>query len=100
MVSEAGRSEPQAAGEGPAPNATWTSVPAAGLLTHEDFVKVDTDGDGTPDSFIEGTSRNFCAAGNPGAKISSGACHCADIACSEQHCTDGTILRTTTVALE
>jgi hypothetical protein len=75
----------------PAPNATWTSVPAAELLTHEDFVKVDTDGDGIPDSFLEGTTRNFCAAGKPGAKIAS-SCHCADAACTEQHCPDGTIL--------
>jgi hypothetical protein len=75
----------------PKPNATWTSAAPAGLLTHEDFVKVDTDGDGAPDSFLEGTS-NFNAAGNPLAKAASGDCHCADAECSEQHCTDGTIL--------
>lgn len=74
------------------PNATWTSRAVANLLTHPEFVKVDTDGDGTPDSFLEGTS-NFSAAGkNPAAKRPPGNCHCADEACSEQHCTDGTIL--------
>ena len=72
----------------PKPNATWTRQAPAALLTHEDFVKVDTDGDGTPDSFLEGTS-NFCAAGNLTKAV---ACHCADEGCSEQHCTDGTIL--------
>lgn len=76
----------------PKPNATWATAAPAELLTHEDFVKVDTDGDGTPDSFLEGTS-NFCAAGNPAAKIAAPSnCHCADAACSEQHCPDGSIL--------
>ncbi len=79
------------------PNATWTSRPVANLLTHPEFVKVDTDGDGTPDSFLEGTS-NFSAAGkNPAAKLvreprTVDDCHCADASCSEMHCPDGTIL--------
>jgi hypothetical protein len=77
----------------PKPNATWTSKPSARLVTHPGFVKVDTDGDGTPDSIIEGTSRNFSAAGNPLAKIADGGCHCADAACSETHCPDGSIVR-------
>lgn len=72
-----------------APNATWTSQPSANMVTHEGFVKVDTDGDGTPDSFLEGTS-NFSGAGNPAAKIAS-SCHCADAECTEQHCTNGVI---------
>jgi hypothetical protein len=76
----------------PKPNATWTNKPSAGLVTHEGFVKIDTDGDGAPDSFIEGTTANFSAAGNPLAKISGGGCHCADDMCSEMHCPDGTIL--------
>ena len=76
---------------GPAPSATWTSVAAAGLVTLEDFVKVDTDGDGAPDTFLEGTSRNFCAAGNAANKQVQGDCHCADDACSEMHCSDGSI---------
>jgi hypothetical protein len=75
----------------PKPNATWTAASPDGLLTHEDFVKVDTDGDGDPDSFLAGTS-NFCASGNPASKIASGGCHCADSGCSEQHCPDGTIM--------
>lgn len=70
------------------PNATWTSRPPAGLVTHEGFVKVDTDGDGAPDSFLEGTS-NFSAAGNPAAKALGAGCHCADAACSKQHCPTG-----------
>lgn len=69
------------------PNATWTSRPA-GLVTHEGFVKVDTDGDGAPDSFLEGTS-NFSAAGNPAAKAVNAGCHCADRICSKQHCPTG-----------
>jgi hypothetical protein len=76
-----------------APNATWTSKPAAGLVTHEGFVKVDTDGDGVPDAFLEGTTANFSAARDPLAKI-VGDCHCADGGCTEMHCTDGTILQT------
>jgi hypothetical protein len=85
----------------PKPNATWTSRPPAERLTHADFVKVDTDGDGTPDSFISGTS-NFSAAGDPAAsKIAAPSCHCADTYCTEQHCTDGTIrLASATPALE
>jgi hypothetical protein len=75
----------------PSPNATWTSKPSAGMLTHEGFVKVDTDGDGIPDAFLEGTTANFSAAGNPLAKV-SGDCHCTDASCSEMHCPDGTIL--------
>jgi hypothetical protein len=77
----------------PSPNATWTSKPAPRLVTHEAFVKVDTDGDGIPDSFLEGTS-NFSAAGNFATKMVSGGgdCHCADAMCSEMHCTDGSIL--------
>jgi hypothetical protein len=75
----------------PAPGATWTTKPATGLVTHEGFVKVDTDGDGVPDAFLEGTSANFSAAGNPFAKAAG--CHCADDACSEMHCTNGTILQ-------
>ncbi len=74
-----------------APNATWISKPSAGLVTHEDFVKVDTDGDGAPDSFLEGTTANFSAAGNPLDKRASG-CHCADDACTEMHCTNGAII--------
>jgi len=73
-----------------APNATWTTKPSAGLMTHEGFVKVDTDGDGVPDAFLEGTSTHFSAAGNPFAKAS--ACHCADAECTESHCTNGTII--------
>lgn len=60
-------------------------------MTHPGFLKVDTDGDGTPDSIVEGTSRNFSAAGNPLTKAAD-SCHCADGACSEMHCPDGTIL--------
>lgn len=76
----------------PKPNATWTSQPVSGLVTHEDFVKVDTDGDGAPDSFLAGTS-NFSAAGNPFAKSAAGAdCHCADAECSEEHCPWGVVL--------
>ena len=78
----------------PKPNATWATAAPAGLLTHDDFVKVDTDGDGSPDSFLEGTS-NFCAAGNPAKIAAPGGCHCADAECSERHCPDGSI---TTVA--
>src|SRR5436305_4500733 len=79
------------------PNATWTSKPPAGLVARADFVKVDTDGDGVPDTFIEGTTRNFSAAGNPAVKmmtpvLASDSCHCADDACSEMHCTDGSIV--------
>ncbi|HYX25858.1 MAG TPA: hypothetical protein VFC23_17020 [Thermoanaerobaculia bacterium] len=74
----------------PSPNATWTSKPPAQLVSHEGFVKVDTNGDGIPDSILEGTTANFSAAGNPAAKMAS-ACHCADDICSEMHCTDGTI---------
>jgi hypothetical protein len=74
----------------PSPNATWTNKPSAGLVTHEGFVKVDTDGDGVPDAFLEGTTANFSAARNPFSK-SIGSCHCADDACSEMHCTDGSI---------
>jgi hypothetical protein len=70
------------------PNATWTSRPPAQVVTHEGFVKVDTDGDGAPDSFLEGTS-NFSAAGNPAAKAVNAGCHCADAACSKQHCPTG-----------
>jgi hypothetical protein len=70
------------------PNATWTSRPPAGLVTHEGFVKVDTDGDGAPDSFLEGTS-NFSAAGNPASKALGAGCHCADAGCTEQHCPTG-----------
>jgi hypothetical protein len=70
----------------PKPNATWTSKPRTGLVTHEGIVKVDTDGDGTPDSFISGTS-NFSAAGKPGvSKAINGDCHCANLECSEMHC--------------
>lgn len=76
----------------PKPNATWTSTPPAQLVTHPGFVKVDTDGDGIPDSLLEGTSTNFSAAGNPLVKSSDG-CHCADAACSERHCPDGSIVR-------
>lgn len=73
----------------PKPNATWTSRPPANLVTHQGFVKVDTDGDGAPDSFLEGTS-NFSGAGNPAAKRALGVgCHCADAACTEQHCPTG-----------
>jgi len=75
----------------PSPNATWASKPAAGLVSHEDFVKVDTDGDGIPDSIIEGTTAHFSAAGNSLAKMMSGSCHCADDGCTEMHCTDGSI---------
>jgi hypothetical protein len=75
----------------PAPGATWTTKPAAGLVTHEGFVKVDTDGDGVPDTFLEGTTAHFSAARDPLAKMSS-SCHCADGGCTEMHCTDGTIL--------
>lgn len=73
----------------PKPNATWTSRPATDLVTHAEFVKVDTNGDGTPDSFISGTS-NFSAAGNPAATKAAG-CHCADEMCSEMHCPGGVI---------
>jgi len=76
----------------PQPNATWTNKPSAGLVTHEGFVKVDTDGDGVPDAFLEGTTAHFSAAGNPFAKAVGGDCHCADAECSEMHCTDGSIL--------
>ncbi|HEX6903154.1 MAG TPA: hypothetical protein VF789_25780 [Thermoanaerobaculia bacterium] len=69
------------------PNATWTSRPPADLVTHKGFVKVDTDGDGAPDAFLEGTS-NFSAAGDPAAKLAAG-CHCADAACTKQHCPTG-----------
>jgi hypothetical protein len=69
------------------PNATWTSRPT-GLVTHEGFVKVDTDGDGAPDSFLEGTS-NFSAAGNSAAKAVNAGCHCADGGCTKQHCPTG-----------
>ncbi|HEX4964647.1 MAG TPA: hypothetical protein VF173_27795 [Thermoanaerobaculia bacterium] len=75
----------------PAPNARWTSQPPAELLSHTGFVKVDTDGDGVPDTYIEGTTRNFSAAG-PNAKSAGGTCHCADDACSEMHCTNGVIM--------
>ncbi|HYO15056.1 MAG TPA: hypothetical protein VE685_17825 [Thermoanaerobaculia bacterium] len=75
----------------PKPNATWTSTPPARLVTHTGFVKVDTDGDGTPDSILEGTSPSFSAAGNPLAKATAG-CHCADGACSKMHCPDGSIV--------
>jgi len=74
-----------------APGTTWTAKPAAGLVTHEGFVKVDTDGDGAPDSFLEGTTANFSAAGNPFAKMANGNCHCADGGCTEMHCPDGSI---------
>ena len=77
------------------PNATWTSRPPAPLVTHEGFVKVDTDGDGAPDSFLEGTS-NFSAAGNPAAKAVNAGCHCADAACTKQHCPTGVFPVTTT----
>jgi len=73
------------------PNATWTSKPPASRVPQPGFVKVDTDGDGTPDSFLEGTS-NFSAAGNPAAKLRATGCHCADAECSEEHCPDGTII--------
>jgi hypothetical protein len=77
----------------PKPNATWTSKPQTGLVRHEDFVKIDTDGDGAPDSFIEGTTAHFSAAGNPLSKYyNSSGCHCADDACSEMHCPGGVIL--------
>jgi hypothetical protein len=75
-----------------APNATWTSKPSTGMVTHEAFVKVDTDGDGVPDSFLEGTTAHFSAAGNSFAKI-AGTCHCADAECTERHCTNGVILQ-------
>jgi len=73
------------------PNSRWTSQTPASLLTHEGFVKVDTDGDGVPDTFLEGTTANFSAARNPLAKAADD-CHCADDACSEMHCPDGTIM--------
>jgi hypothetical protein len=78
------------------PNATWTSKLPESQVPQPGFVKVDTDGDGTPDSFLSGTS-NFSAAGkNPAAKLARyydvpSDCHCADDVCSEQHCTDGRI---------
>jgi hypothetical protein len=73
------------------PSSRWTNQPS-GLVTHEGFVKVDTDGDGVPDAFLEGTTANFSAARNPLTKAAGGDCHCADDACSEMHCPDGTIL--------
>lgn len=75
------------------PNATWTSKPPASRVPEPGFVKVDTDGDGAPDSFLAGTS-NFWAGGkNPAAKaLPGGECHCADAACSEEHCPDGRII--------
>jgi len=73
----------------PKPNATWTSKPSSNLVSHEGFVKVDTDGDDIPDTFLEGTTANFSAAGNAFAKASG--CHCADDMCSEVHCPDGSI---------
>jgi len=73
------------------PDSRWTSKPFDGLVTHEGFVKVDTDGDGAPDTFLEGTTANFSAARNPFAKSIGGDCHCADSSCSEMHCPDGSI---------
>lgn len=77
----------------PAPGSTWTSKPSPTLVAHEGFVKVDTDGDDIPDTFLEGTTANFSAAGNPLVKMAAGGdCHCADAECSEMHCPDGSIL--------
>ena len=74
----------------PNPNASWTHTPPAGAVTHEDFVKVDTDGDGTPDSFLEGTSSNFFAAGDRGIVPTKAeeiiTCVCHDDECSVLHC--------------
>jgi hypothetical protein len=78
----------------PAPGSTWTTKPSAALVSHPGFVKVDTDGDGVPDAFLEGTTANFSAARDPLAKqaVASGDCHCADGGCTEMHCPDGSIL--------
>ncbi|HEV7784019.1 MAG TPA: hypothetical protein VGQ28_01715 [Thermoanaerobaculia bacterium] len=66
----------------PAVNAQWSAARYTGA-PREGFVKVDTDSDGVPDTFVPGTS-NF-AAGRPALaqKITNYVCHIED---EGQHC--------------
>jgi len=69
----------------PAPNAQWADLPGTGRPS-EGVLKVDTDSDGLPDTFLPGTT-NF-AAGRPSTPekalaVVADGCHTAD---EGQHC--------------
>jgi len=44
---------------GPAAHAVWSDVPGDGFVEFGQDLKVDTNSDGTPDTFVPGTSLNF-----------------------------------------
>ena len=65
----------------PAPNAQWLAQPGNSGLPTEGVLKVDTDSDGVPDTFLPGTT-NF-VAGRSAAGVKATACHTAS---EGQHC--------------
>lgn len=50
----------------PAANAVWSSAPGDGFVEFGQELKVDSDGDGTPDRFVPGTSSNFFVGSTAG----------------------------------
>ncbi|HYO13571.1 MAG TPA: hypothetical protein VE685_10295 [Thermoanaerobaculia bacterium] len=72
----------------PNPQAQWAVKPGFGGMEHPGFVKVDTDGDAVPDTFLPGTS-NFAGgwSGTGRVQKSTAPCHISN---SCGHCTDGT----------
>lgn len=74
----------------PNPRAQWATTPGPGGTAHPAFVKVDTDADSIPDTFVPGTS-NFAAgfSSRPTkmrAYYDDPTCHTSD---SCGHCTSG-----------
>jgi hypothetical protein len=70
------------------PPAAWQMErPEGQTVVHEAYVKVDTDGDGRPDTFLPGTS-NFTAGMGAQRKYLSGGCHYYDDGTGtlERHC--------------
>lgn len=70
----------------PARRQEWTGYDNAKIARASGFVKVDTDSDGTPDTFLPGSS-NFAAGISAfPEKIASDSCH---METEGQHCPDG-----------
>jgi hypothetical protein len=71
----------------PRRNSFWTDRPGKGGISREGFVQVDTNADGSPDTFLPGTSRNFAAGWPAKARPEGGALTAKALPCGENcHC--------------